>query len=285
MRLLLVLTSLALSTAALFKKHDKVDASELHYERQPKYHVRPQQGWLNDPNGPIFHNGKYHLYFQHNEHDASWGHIVWGHATSADLVHWELVSPILTKPPAYERGGAWSGSMFKRGNDVVALYTCTDGKFRNAQCEAVADDASLSSFTRSEQNPIIRDPPEGVPPYYFRDPTEPFHWKGRDYTFIGATDAQGPRGVVLAYDLDGYSFKGHFYDAPPLQHCLGWRDGPGCASIMLECGARRLSISAARHRCDCVIKSTSTQAPTSSTRTAPQSSSCRSARRSARTSC
>ena len=102
MRLLVLLASLALSTASIFRKHDK--GSELHYEQQPKYHVRPQQGWLNDPNGPVFHNGKYHLYFQHNhdQEDASWGNIVWGHATSSDLVHWELVSPILTKPPRYE---------------------------------------------------------------------------------------------------------------------------------------------------------------------------------------
>ena len=64
MRLLLVLTSLALGSASIFRKHDK--ASELHYEQQPKYHVRPQQGWLNDPNGPVFHGGKYHLFFQHN---------------------------------------------------------------------------------------------------------------------------------------------------------------------------------------------------------------------------
>ena len=172
--------------------------------------------------------------------------------------------------------------MYKRGHDVVALYTCTDGKFRNAQCEAIADDASLSSFTRSPNNPIIKTPPENIPQGAFRDPTEPYHFVGRDYTFIGATDAQGPRGVVLAYDLDGYDFKGHFYDAPPLQHCLGWRDGPRCASIMLECAARRLSKplrGGPRHRGDGVIKSTSTQAPTSSTRAAPRSSSCRSARR------
>ena len=235
MRLLLLVTSLALGTASIFRKHDK--SSELHYEQQPKYHVRPQQGWLNDPNGPIYVDGKYHLFFQHNhdQEDASWGNIVWGHATSSDLVHWELVSPILTKPPRYERGGAWSGSMYKRGTDIVALYTCTDGKFRNAQCEAIADDSALSSFTRNANNPIIRTPPENVPPGAFRDPTEPFHWIGRDYTFIGATDAQGPRGAVLAYDLDGYDFKGHFYEAPPLQQCLGWRDGPRCASVMLEC--------------------------------------------------
>ena len=286
MRLLVLLASLTLGTASIFKKHDKVDAHELHYEQQPRYHVRPQQGWLNDPNGPVFHGGKYHLFFQHNEEDASWGNIVWGHAQSADLVHWELTAPILTKPPPYERGGAWSGSMYKRGDEVVALYTCTDGKFRNAQCEAVADDASLSSFTRSERNPVIRTPPEGVPPYYFRDPTEPYRFGGRDYTFLGATDAQGPRGAVLASDLDGYDFRGHFYDAPPLPHCLGWRDGPRCASIMLECAARRLSKplrGGPRHRGDGVVKSTSTQAPTSSTRTAPRSSSCRWARRSART--
>ena len=119
------------------------------------------------------------------------------------------------------------------------------GNSGNAQCEAIADDASLTSFTRSPDNPIIRTPPEGVAPYYFRDPTEPFRWKGRDYTFIGATDPQGPRGVVLAYSMDNV-FRGHFYDAPPLQHCLGWRDGPGCASIMLECAARRLSLPSRR---------------------------------------
>ena len=150
---------LLLLTSSIFKKHDK--GSELHYEAQPKYHVRPQQGWLNDPNGPVFHNGKYHLFFQynHDQEDSSWGNIVWGHATSSDLVKWELAEPILTKPPRYEKGGAWSGSMYKRGDDIVALYTCTDGKFRNAQCEAIADDASLTSFTRNPQNPIIKTPP------------------------------------------------------------------------------------------------------------------------------
>ena len=69
--LLLVLTSLTHGTATFCKTHDTVDASELHYEQQPKYHVRPQQGWLNDPNGPIHVDGKYHLFFQHKNPSKS----------------------------------------------------------------------------------------------------------------------------------------------------------------------------------------------------------------------
>ena len=91
----ILLASLAVASGALrdvfsgFIK-DRVHPTELHYERQPRYHVRPRQGWLNDPNGPIFVNGKYHVFFQHNadERAASWGNIVWGHSVSPHLVHW-----------------------------------------------------------------------------------------------------------------------------------------------------------------------------------------------------
>lgn len=248
----ILLASLALASGALrdvfsgFMKD--VHPTELHYERQPRYHVRPRQGWLNDPNGPIFVNGKYHVFFQHNadERAASWGNIVWGHSVSPDLVHWEVAESILTTPPAYERAGAWSGSMFKRGEDIVALYTCTDGRFRNAQCEALADDASLSTFTRNPNNPVIRDPPKGVDARAFRDPTAPYRYKGRDHTLIGATDDD--HGAILTYEIfrghRGYEHRGSFYAAPAgrgtggsgdHQFCRSWRDGPGCASLMLEC--------------------------------------------------
>jgi fructan beta-fructosidase len=56
---------------------------------RPQFHFTPKTNWMNDPNGTIYHNGLYHLYFQHNPLGKEWGHMSWGHATSNDLLHWQ----------------------------------------------------------------------------------------------------------------------------------------------------------------------------------------------------
>ena len=64
---------------------------------RPQIHFTPEKNWVNDPNGMVFYNGTYHLFFQHSPNATVWSNISWGHATSKDLVHWER-KPIAIYP-------------------------------------------------------------------------------------------------------------------------------------------------------------------------------------------
>ena len=75
--------------------------------RRPSIHFTPQTGWMNDPNGLVYAEGVYHLYFQHNPFDVQWENMSWGHAVSRDLLHWEQKDDVLFPD---ETGTMFSGS-------------------------------------------------------------------------------------------------------------------------------------------------------------------------------
>ncbi len=147
---------------------------------RPRYHFSPSRNWMNDPNGLVFHDGEYHLYFQHNPQGSQWGHISWGHAVSTDLVSWRE-RPVAIS--AEERVMAFSGSVvvdhantggFASADStepaLVAMFTGFDPVTKiQSQHLAYSLDRG-TSFSPYTGNPII-----DIQSTEFRDPKVFWH--------------------------------------------------------------------------------------------------------------
>jgi sucrose-6-phosphate hydrolase SacC (GH32 family) len=137
---------------------------------RPQYHVSVPQNWANDPNGLVFNDGEYHLYYQHNPDDIVWGPMHWGHAVSADLVNWTHL-PIALYPD--ELGTIFSGSAVIDHNNtagfgegaMVAIFTHNDN---GRQMQSVAGSTDNGrTWTKYAGNPVL-EPPKNI--RNFRDP-------------------------------------------------------------------------------------------------------------------
>ena len=84
----------------------------------PNIHFAPRYGWLNDPNGLVFHDGIYELYYQANINGVEWNDMTWGHARSKDLIHWEELSPVLFPD---ENGMMFSGCGLRNDRGELGL--------------------------------------------------------------------------------------------------------------------------------------------------------------------
>ena len=128
---------------------------------RPVYHFAPPYGWINDPNGMVYHNGLYHLYYQYNPYGNRWGNMNWGHAVSKDLATWEH-RPVALAPDSL--GQIFSGSAIVDkdntagfGNDaLIAIYTSAAPK-KQVQSIAYSFDSGVT-FTKYEDNPVLSDP-------------------------------------------------------------------------------------------------------------------------------
>ena len=187
------------------------DAGEIaHDPLRPEFHLMPPHNWMNDPNGPIYWKGKYHLFYQLNPDGATWGEMHWGHAVSADMVHWhhEAIAMAPTLGGA-DGEGCFSGSAVVVDGVPTFIYTgvqnappelvtIRDGsdKLRETQMLATAEDDGLLRWKKLE-TPVIASPPEGMKVTGFRDPCP---WREEDGWYLGVGSGErGVGGCVLLY--------------------------------------------------------------------------------------
>ncbi len=144
--------------------------NDLYEEKyRPYFHFTPSRGWVNDPNGLFFANGKYHIFYQHNPYDVRWGNMHWGHSCSEDLFSWKDEGEALFPD---ENGTMFSGCAIYDKNNVTGLgtkenppsllyYTCAGGdnsissgkKF--TVCIAYSIDGI--NYVKYDKNPVVEN--------------------------------------------------------------------------------------------------------------------------------
>ncbi len=191
--ILVILTTLMFTSCKKKTPVDNVSSSSISTKEKrfresyrPQYHFTPPQKWMNDPNGLLYHNGTYHLFYQYYPEDIVWGPMHWGHATSKDAITWEH-QPIALYPD--ELGYIFSGSAVmdikntsglgaKENPPMVAIFTyhLMEGEKqgrKDFQTQGIAYSLDEGkTWTKYEGNPVIGNE-ENIKD--FRDPKVMWH--------------------------------------------------------------------------------------------------------------
>ena len=204
---------------ASVEQSDAIKGAENLYREplRPQFHFSSRRGWLNDPNGLVWHAGEYHLYYQHNPYGWDWGNMHWGHAVSTDLVHWREL-PIAIYPRAF---GDWafSGSAvvdrentsgWKAGAEdvLVAAYTSTG----RGECIVYSNDRGRT-WTEFEGNPVVK--------HSGRDPRLLWHAPTKRWVMALYTEAEKKQWIAFytSADLKTWKYESRiegFYECPDL---------------------------------------------------------------------
>ena len=170
--------------------------------RRPAYHFLAPARWMNDPNGPIFFGGKWHLFYQHDPFlTESSGHMYWGHAVSGDLVRWEHWPIALA--PSVDRGedGCWSGCCVDDHGTPTIVYTSVGPKTPPAtgavQWLATSTDG-MRTWRKHPANPVMTLALHGD--LQIKDWRDPFVWKdGEEWFAVLGGHRAGGNGCAMIY--------------------------------------------------------------------------------------
>ena len=203
--------------------------------KAPTFHVTGEVGWINDPNGLIYFNGKYHAFFQYHPFDIKWGPMHWGHVVSDDLTNWDYLPIALTPGDEGDKDGCFSGSALVHDGKLYVMYTgFTENQggesVRQIQCLAESTDG----ITFKKHGVVIGEDklPKGYAPCDFRDPKVWEH-DGHFWCIAAARKVDG-RGRILLYqssdlhnwqfvnDLFGTDSVGHMIECPDYNEEMGY---------------------------------------------------------------
>jgi sucrose-6-phosphate hydrolase SacC (GH32 family) len=189
-----------------------------------QFHFSPKRGWNNDPNGCVYYNGEYHLFFQHNPYGWGWGNMHWGHAVSRDLVHWEELGDVLLPD---DMGPMFSGSAVVDHNNtsgfgmggkapLVLIYTAAG----NPTVQGIAYSVDGRTFTKYSGNPVLKQITGGN-----RDPKVIWHEPTKQWVMTLYVEWQGKHTI-------------HFFTSPNLKDwtlaSITEGDAPG-SNFLFEC--------------------------------------------------
>lgn len=174
----------------------------------PRFHPRPARGWINDPNGISYINGRYHVFFQYNPDSARHHKICWGHISSADLIHWEE-HPVALRPQdgGPDEFGCWTGVVTDDGGVPTAVYSGVRGDGGHSQVVVSRGSADLVSWVQDGH--VAASMPADPLVTAVRDPFL-FRFEGKRYAVQGAGLATGEAALLLytVDDLSDWKYEG-----------------------------------------------------------------------------
>jgi fructan beta-fructosidase len=203
---------------------DKITGQDSLYreKNRPQYHFSTRRGWINDPNGMIFYEGEYHLFYQHNPYEREWENMSWGHAVSKDMIHWEEL-PTALSPDSL--GTMFSGSTvidytntagFNRGNTpaMIALYT-VDNPEKQVQCMAYSLDKGRT-WTKYSKNPLI----DSKAKWNSKDTRDPrVFWYQPGNHWVMVLNERDGHSIYTSKNLKEWRYESHltgFWECPDL---------------------------------------------------------------------